>query len=358
MNNNKILLVDDDTNIRETITELLMYKDYDVRTAVNGQDALDVLEYWTPDLIICDIMMPAMDGHELHAIIKDDQMLSSIPFVFLTAKNQRHLMRNCLLDGVDDFLRKPFKINELLSIIQTKIARFEKIKNAHHNLYSGEKHIFQHEINTPLNGILGFTNLLIRDNGKLDRKQINLFYQSIKISGERLSRTLKNITLFQNFKNNVIVFDHGAATEILNTVNKVKTKLCQTYENQEQRIRITIVTATVKIEEMYLEFILFELLDNALKFSSKSALINVIGRRYNKEFYELVIKDDGIGFSVEELKKIGAAQQFNRKTREQQGLGLGLYLSKTIIKKANGVFSIISREDEGTTIKIFFKLSV
>lgn len=357
MNNNKILLVDDELNIRETIKELLVCKNYDVKTAENGQDALDVLEYWTPDLIICDIMMPIMDGNMLHKIIKEDQLLSPIPFVFLTAKSEINLMRKCLLDGADDFLSKPFKVSELIIIIETKISRFEKIKNAYHNLYIGKKSTFQHEINTPLNGILGFANHLIEYGGTFEKEENYEFYEAIKISGERLKRTLKNVTLFQNLQNNLISFKGKSSSEILKIFFNVKTRLLQIYNNEEKRIRFTIDRSSVIIDEMYLDFILFELIDNALKFSSKSKIINITGRRYNKEFYELVIQDCGIGFSEDELKKIGAAKQFNREKREQQGLGLGLFLSKIIIKKANGVFSIISKENEGTSIKIFLPLS-
>ncbi|MDI5893582.1 response regulator [Flavobacterium algoritolerans] len=142
MNKNKILLVDDELNLRETISELLNYENYDVRTACNGQDALDLLEYWVPDLIICDIMMPVMDGSKFHEIIKEIHSLNSIPFIFLTAKKENNLMRKCLLDGVDDFISKPFKVKELISIVQSKIERFEKIKNNHNNLYLGKKKLF------------------------------------------------------------------------------------------------------------------------------------------------------------------------------------------------------------------------
>lgn len=358
MNNNKILLIDDELNIRETIKELLVYKHYDVKTAANGQDALDVLEYWTPDLIICDILMPVMDGNMLHGIIKGDQLLSSIPFIFLTAKEEINLMRRCLLDGADDFLSKPFKTHELITIIQSKIARFEKIKNSYNNIYIGKQNIFQHEINTPLHGILGFTNLLLKDDGSFDKEQIRQFYESIKISGERLNRTLKNVILFQNFQNNLIPFGGKSNTEISKSISNVKTRLFQIYENQEKRIRFTINKASINIDEMYLDFILFELIDNSLKFSPKGKFISVTGKHYNNEFYELVIQDFGVGFSEDELKKIGPAQQFKREKREQNGLGLGLFLSKSIIKKANGVFSIISKENEGTSLKIFLPLSL
>ncbi|MFV5693034.1 response regulator [Flavobacterium sp. LT1R49] len=358
MNKNKILIVDDELNIRDTITELLVCQNYDVKAACNGQEALSLLEYWTPDLIVCDIMMPVMDGSALHEIIKESPSLSAIPFVFLTAKSENNLMRKCLLQGADDFLSKPFKINELISIIETKIARFEKIKNAHHNLYSGKKNTFQHEINTPLHGILGFTNLLIKDEGKFEKKLIHEFYESIKISGERLDRTLQNIILYQNLKDNSLEFNDTSSAEILKIFLKAKAKLSRIYENQETRISFEVDKATIGMSEKYLHFILFELLDNALKFSSSSKMILVSGERFNDEYYELVIRDFGIGFSEDELKKIGASQQFNREKREQQGLGLGLFLSKMIIKQTKGVFTIVSKVNEGTCIKLFLPLII
>jgi two-component system sensor histidine kinase/response regulator len=358
MSNNKILLIDDELNIRETISELLTVYNYEVKTAVNGQDALDLLDYWTPDLIICDIMMPVMDGNEFHQIVQENHLLSPIPFIFLTAKNETNLMRKCLLDGADDFISKPFKINELISIVKSKIIRFEKIKNAHNNLYCGNKTSFQHEINTPLNGILGLTELLIEHEENFEKIEIQEFYGSIKLSGERLNRTLQNLMLYQNLINNTLKFEDTSSTEILKNWLKVKTQFFQIYERQEKRIRFNVDEANLKISEKYLHFILYELIDNALKFSPKSKFISVTGKRHNDEFYELVIRDFGIGLSKEELKKIGAGQQFNRDKREQQGLGLGLFLSKIIVKQAKGIFTIDSNINEGTSIKIFLPLSI
>ena len=357
MNRNKILLVDDELNLRETISELLMYQNYNVKSACNGQEALDLLEYWTPDLIICDIMMPVMDGSTLLEIIKDINSLNFIPFIFLTAKKESKLMRKCLLDGADDYIAKPFKIKELISIIESKIERFEKIKNSHSNLYLGEKKVFVHEINTPLNGILGPIEFLIENKEKLDKKEISAFYESIKTSGDRLNRTMQNIILYQNLKNNFIEFNPNSSSEILNAFLKTKAKiLFKIHEDQEKRINFKIDKAKIKISQEHLQFIFFELIDNALKFSSNTKVISVFGKQFNGEYYELVIRDFGIGFSEKELNKIGAAEQFNRKEREQQGLGLGLFLSKIIIKKSNGVFTIVSKENEGTTITIFLPL--
>lgn len=358
MNKNKILLVDDELNIRETITELLIYENYDVKTASNGEEALVVLEYWNPDLIICDIMMPVMDGEMLHEIVKENESLTAIPFVFLTAKREDNLMRKSLLTGVDDFIYKPFKRNELIGVIKAKIDRFEKIKNAFTNLYIGKKNNFLHEINTPLNGILGSIELLIEYEDLLEKNEILTFYNSIKTSGERLNRTMQNFILHQNLKSNTKEFSDNLSSEILDVFLIVKEKFFKMYDGQEKRIIFDIDKANLKISEKHLQFILFELMDNALKFSSDNKVVIISGQHFNDECYELVIRDFGIGFSEEELKKIGAAQQFNRKEREQQGLGLGLFLSKIITKKAVGKFSIFSKVNEGTTVKIILPLTL
>lgn len=142
MSTNKILLVDDEPNVRETIKELLVFKNYDVRTAENGQEALDFLEYWIPDLILCDMVMPVMNGSELHENIKNNTSLSLIPFIFLSAKNEIDLIQKCLLDGADGFLTKPFKINELMLIVAAGLERFENNSKVMSNLQLKKKKTF------------------------------------------------------------------------------------------------------------------------------------------------------------------------------------------------------------------------
>lgn len=356
MNKNKILLVDDELNIRETTSEFLVFKNYDVKSAANGQEALDLLDNWIPDLIICDIMMPVMDGNQLHDILKENRSLAAVPFIFLTAKKENNLMRKCMLDGVDDFISKPFKTRELLKIIETKIERFQKIKNVHNNLYVGENKYFLHEVNTPLNGILGSIDLLLDNPANVINEDMKPFYDAIKTSGERLNRTMQNLILYESLKNNEVSLSDDEHCEVTDALVETKKKILETYKNQENRITSELEDADVKISKKHLNFILFELIDNALKFSPSNAIVNISGEKFNDTYYELVIRDSGIGFSEKELKTINAAQQFNRDEIEQQGLGLGLYLSKTIIKKANGVFSIVSKENEGTKISLFFPL--
>jgi two-component system sensor histidine kinase/response regulator len=358
MNKNKILLVDDEISLRDTITDLLILNNYSIKTAANGQEALEILDYWTPDIIISDIMMPIMDGYLFQEIVKETETLNQIPFIFLTAKNDPSEIEKSTLMGVDLFLIKPFKIDDLIKIIEVKIERFEKIKNAYNTVNASNNNYFMHEINTPLHGILGSINLLIKHKERFGESEIDLFYNSIKTSAERLNRTLKNSILYQNLKNNKLEFLNDSSSEISKEFSKVKDKIANIDINQAKRIVFNVDESEIIIKQEYLHFILFELLDNALKFSGITKKIIVSGKKYNTEYYELVIQDSGIGFSKKQLNEITVYQQFDRDKREQQGLGLGLFMSKVFIKKIRGVFGITSQKDVGTTITIHLPLYI
>lgn len=357
MNKKKILLVDDELSLIETLTELLTLNNYKVKNAVNGYEALKILDHWIPDLIISDIMMPIMDGNSFYKIVKDSNLFNQIPFIFLTAKNDEEEKEKCLLNGADLFIGKPFKIDHLLKIIEVKIERFEKIKNAYNTVNASNNNYFIHEINTPLHGILGSINLLIKHKESFKQNEVDLFYSSIKISAERLNRTLKNSILYQNLKNNKLEFLNDSSSEISTEFSAVIKKIANTDVSQVKRIIFNVDGADIKISQDYLCFILFELLDNALKFSEPNKTIIVSGKKHSNQYYELVIQDFGIGFSEKQLKEINVNQQFDREKKEQQGLGLGLFMSKILIKKTRGDFSIISQKGVGTTITLFFPLN-
>jgi two-component system sensor kinase len=355
MRNNKILLLDDDVIFRSNTHEFLVFEKYDVKSVSNGQEGLDLLDDWIPDLILCDMLMPVMDGFNFHELVKQIKYLAGIPFVFISEKRGGDLMRKCLLKGADDLLFKPFKSDKLLAILESKLERFKKIKNAYSNIYIGENKYLLHEVNTPLNGIIGVIELLSTYENDFTASEAVHFHNAIKVSGDRLSRTWQNLFLYQNFINNNLEFSTGSSTSILERFIEVNNKLNSVYGGVEERIIFKVQKSNIKISQKYLDFILYELIDNALKFSGNQ-IVTVTGEYYNTSYFSLVITDSGIGFSPEELQRIDAGQQFNREEREQQGLGLGLFLSKKILKKEKGLFTIISKKETGTQISLFLPL--
>ena len=119
----KILLIEDNNEIRENTAEILSLADYDVITAANGKIGVELAQDQSPDLIICDIMMPELDGYGVLHILSKKPETASIPFIFLTAKTEKSDIRKGMELGADDYLTKPFDDNELLNAIETRIRK-------------------------------------------------------------------------------------------------------------------------------------------------------------------------------------------------------------------------------------------
>ena len=123
-----ILLIEDDLAIRENTAELLELAGYAVLTAENGQLGVAQALATKPDLVVCDIMMPVLDGYGVLQIFNQHAQLAGVPFIFLTAKTERLDLRRGLALGADDYLTKPFDKAELLSAIGGRLNRFQHLK--------------------------------------------------------------------------------------------------------------------------------------------------------------------------------------------------------------------------------------
>lgn len=129
----KILLIEDDRVMRENTAEMLELADYEVITAENGKYGVELAKTQSPDLIICDVMMPELDGHGVLYLLSKDPQTASIPFIFLTAKTERADIRHGMEMGADDYLTKPFEEQELLNAVNTRLRRKEAFVSAHSN---------------------------------------------------------------------------------------------------------------------------------------------------------------------------------------------------------------------------------
>lgn len=124
----KILLIEDNEDVRNNTAEILELSNYKVIVAENGKTGLEKALEYLPDLIICDIMMPELDGYGvLHAVHKND-ILKKIPFIFLTAKTERSDFRKGMELGADDYITKPFSGTELLSAVDSRLKKIDLLK--------------------------------------------------------------------------------------------------------------------------------------------------------------------------------------------------------------------------------------
>ncbi|WPY98689.1 response regulator [Christiangramia sp. OXR-203] len=125
----KLLLIEDDVTVRENTAELLELSNYDVITASNGKLGIETAQQEIPDIIICDIMMPEIDGYGVLEALSKNPSTLNIPFIFLSAKTEHKDIRKGMDLGADDYLTKPFEEEELLSAIESRLAKVAILKS-------------------------------------------------------------------------------------------------------------------------------------------------------------------------------------------------------------------------------------
>jgi CRP-like cAMP-binding protein/CheY-like chemotaxis protein len=127
-----VLIIEDNNDIRENIFEILQLADYTVYEAQNGKAGVELAIMHKPDIILCDIMMPELDGYGVLYMLNKNPQTSNIPFIFLTARAERLDLRKGMEMGADDYLTKPFDDMELLTAIETRLKK----KEVQQNFYS------------------------------------------------------------------------------------------------------------------------------------------------------------------------------------------------------------------------------
>ncbi|HIJ87926.1 MAG TPA: response regulator transcription factor [Desulfuromonadales bacterium] len=124
-----ILIIEDDETSRFYMEFFLKKEGFDVRCAIDGHSGLDLLYKERPDLVLCDIMMPDMDGHTVLEAVRKERAFADIPFIFVTALTDRAAVRQGMNEGADDYLPKPFSTDELLAAVSSRICRYEVIRS-------------------------------------------------------------------------------------------------------------------------------------------------------------------------------------------------------------------------------------
>lgn len=126
----KILIIEDEESVRENLLDLLAAEDFQTIAAANGRIGLHLAMSEIPDLILCDMMMPELDGYGVLTALRQEPLTAAIPFIFLTAKSAKADFRQGMDMGADDYLTKPFTRAELLNAIMTKLEKYANLKKS------------------------------------------------------------------------------------------------------------------------------------------------------------------------------------------------------------------------------------
>lgn len=353
----KILVVEDDSAVRQNIQDLLEAEEFEVCMATNGREALAKLANNIPDFILCDVMMPEMDGHSFYQKISETPNFAAIPFVFLTAKADPADVRAAMNLGADDYLTKPFTRDQLLAAINTRLQKShtigKKFEGQFDELRTNIAVSLPHELRTPLTGIMGFSEYLLDNLETTTKAEMREYLTHIFNSGKRLNRLVENYIAFSELqmKRHSKRMNLSPATKRISVMEylvQISRNVAYEFERDED-LDLELQDVEICITEKDLEKIIEELIGNAFRFSKKGQKVHITSLR-NGDFAEIEIRDHGIGMSPAQLQRLGGFVQINRDKNEQQGAGLGLTIARQLVELCGGTLSLDSKEKFGTSV--------
>ena len=354
----KILVIDDDASLREVIQMALEHAGFEVIEADNGAIGVQNACAQLPDLILCDVRMEKMDGYRTLAALRQDAVTAPIPVILMTGQADTAGMRQGMELGADDYLSKPFTVPQLLAAVNARLKKHQTVRElAERKLADLRANIslaLPHELLTPLNGILGFTDILITDHSQLQPDEIVSMSEAIRDSAKRLHRLIENFLIFAQIEllqaDQLQALREGQTLDLRKPIERVAQVRAGRAGRAEDLV-LELCEASAAITEDYFTKIVDELLENAFKFSTLGSPVQVQSVTGNGNFV-LRIADQGRGMKSEHIAEVGAYMQFERKIYEQQGSGLGLTIAKRLTELHGGELSIQSELGIGTTVEV------
>lgn len=360
----KILVIEDETTIRANICSVLRFEDFEVIEAPNGEIGIQQATKEHPNLIICDIMMPGVDGYGVLDALRNTNGLGNIPFIFLTAKSDKSDLRKGMVLGADDYLTKPFTSQELLEAVRSRIKRQTQIADSYEaSLENAKKVLTQmvaHELRTPLVPIAMVKDVVTRHTDSLSAQQLQELMETLGSGTQRLMHVVDQIVLYTQLESGSLsapsVAKDGmvfSAKQIVEEALKVAVQRAKRNKALANDLEAHIEDMNLKCDRWSLQHAIAELVLNAIHFSRQK--VPQVEATLQDSQYRIRLIDDGIGIDPDDVSAaLEPFTQIDRSSQEQQGIGLGLTLAKRVVEIHGGTLKIGKGNPNGTIVEIAF----
>jgi signal transduction histidine kinase len=369
----RILIIDDEELLLQEIVEHLQLEGYDVIPASDGMAGVKLARLHLPDLILCDLMMPKLDGFGVLLELRSQPKTATIPFIFLTASADQTTVRRGMNLGADDYIVKPVDHRTLKEAIEVRIKKKkemilqyeQEIAMLHEALLEKHEHLTfkshflsmaSHDLRTPLSAILSSASLLRDYADKLNTQRRTAHLNQIEAMVRRMINMLDDILTIGRSEAGQLHL-HPTQVDIVGLCRNVITELHlgelqPRIELKEQKdIKFDLVADTKLIRQM-----VTNLLTNALKYSEPDSPVHI---ELSKQDHNLVIKvtDRGIGIPEDEQEFL--FELFHRATNAEgtPGTGLGLAIVRQAVDLHKGTIKVESKVNVGSTFTITLPLS-
>lgn len=356
----KILIIEDDQPLRSQMAKVFRFEGFEAAEAENGEAGVASAIEVVPDLIVCDIMMPGLDGFGVLQTLRENPKTAMIPFIFLTALAAMPDRRRGMAEGADDYITKPYDIAALLGSVRRRLEKrkrqLEESRRQAEEVSLAVAAAIPQEVLQSLEHITMVTNLMALKYADQD-SQVAAMQQAVAQTSVRLRRMMRRMHLYaqlpQLYANRFELINHCVPTSAGSVIADAARGVCGNW-NREPDLVAAVPAAQLLMSEEYLGLVVEELVDNACKFSPAGTPIEVKGEG-QRELWSLTVTSYGPAIGVDQVARIGAFKQFWQGSQKPQGLGLGLALVQGIARLHGCEFAIHS-DASATTATVLFPL--
>jgi len=343
----KILIVDDILQNIEIIKTFLE-DTYILESAESGEEALEKVPVFKPDLILLDIKMPGMDGYEVCRTIRENEDYNHIRIMMVSALTMIEERLKGYENGADDYITKPFIAEEL----EAKIKVFLNLKRTTEvdKLKSDLLALFSHETRTPLNTIIGMSSLLMEDEDIAEETKNTI--AMIQESGNQLHQFVEKTSFLCDLKSSQSVYttDEKLLPHLKN--------VCASLKDLMSAKGVTVnfdIDPDLQIEGDWtmLYEVLNYLLHNAVKFSPENGIVTITSET-DEDYVKLIITDQGSGIDPDWIPKIFDEFAIHDLMHHQKGQGLSLAIAKHVMRLHDGFIAAENGADQGAVFTMGF----
>ncbi|MCX6044767.1 MAG: response regulator [Chloroflexi bacterium] len=360
-NSASILVVEDNPDLNTAICEILESYGFKVTSATNGSEALERLKWEIPDAILCDIMMPSMDGYTLLKHARADLQLRTLPFIFLTARTSMADQRLAKEIGIEDYLTKPVDSRNLVVAINNALRRRQIMKDEMQQQMDALRNrivgLLQHEFRTPLTFVLGYAEFLMDVTDKdVNLDELRSSTSAILDGGRRLQRLIESFLMLAELQNRTLGSHNLESLRAINLLRNVT----NTFRQQLAEVNMTIEIleqnseAVINGDEELLREALKRLIDNAIRYRRADSKHIWLSVEAVATYVGFRVRDESAGIPPEMVQQFARPfEQFDRDNRTQPGAGLSLALVYHVARLHGGKLEVQSEHGKGSTFTIW-----
>ena len=343
----KILVIDDEADFRQVIIRFLSKQGFAVVAASDGKAGVGLAGEMLPDLIVCDLNMPGMDGYAVLAALRRDPKLADIPLIFLTGQSHPNQVRHGMSLGADDYLTKPVNLDDLLGAVKVRLSRRQAQRQRQEKQMERAMQLFGgivHDLRDPLFVVLGYTDLLrgAKAGTEDGEEHPKLILDRMQQAVLRMQAIISETLFLARSRMQRLPFDPSP----LDLREFCEQLVGDHEESGRLQFQCEGKQFPVTADALRLRQALDNLLSNALKYSDGPVVVSLSA---GSQTCQIEVRDRGIGIPAGEQE--GIFEPFFRasNTSGRPGHGLGLSIVKSCIEQHGGSVRFLSASNQGTT---------